>query len=201
MIESLFSCPIGHYELDRPITDSEMNYLKGIQLEENAGNMVSIEGDILHNDAMIGLTKFIGDSLEEYCTETFNFDTNRIQIYVTQSWTNKTQPGSYHHMHSHDNSILSGVFYFDGNDDDVIEFWNSKLWLGDKWAFEKLNNNHFNSDTWWYPAKVGTLLLFPSQLEHAVPEVEGDKDRYSLSFNTFFKGELGLSEERTQLIL
>jgi len=201
MIESLFSCPIGHYELDRPITDSEMNYLKGIQLEENAGNMVSVEGDILHNDAMIELTKFIGDSLEEYCVETFNFDTNKIQIYVTQSWTNKTQPGSYHHMHSHDNSILSGVFYFDGNDDDIIEFWNDKSWLGERWAFEKLNNNIFNSDTWWYPAKAGTLVIFPSKLDHSVPELEGDKDRYSLSFNTFFKGELGMSEERTQLIL
>ena len=88
-----------------------------------------------------------------------------------------------------------------GNDDDIIEFLNSKSWLGERWAFEKLNNNIFNSDTWWYPAKVGTLLLFPSHLEHSVPELEAEKDRYSLSFNTFFKGELGLSEERTQLIL
>ena len=126
---------------------------------------------------------------------------NRVQIYVTQSWTNRTQPGEYHHTHSHQNSILSGVFYFDGNDTDVIEFWNSKHWLGDRWAFERIKNNHFNSDVWQYPAKVGTLLLFPSHLEHSVPELEAEKDRYSLSFNTFFKGELGLSEERTQLIL
>jgi uncharacterized protein (TIGR02466 family) len=201
MIEGLFPCPIGAYELDRPITDSEMNYLKGAQLEENEGNMVSTKGDVLHNDAMIELTKFIGNSLEEYCVETFNFDMNRVQIYVTQSWTNRTQPGEYHHTHSHQNSILSGVFYFDGNDDDVIEFWNSKHWLGDRWAFERIKNNHFNSDVWQYPAKVGTLLLFPSHLEHSVPELEAEKDRYSLSFNTFFKGELGLSEERTQLIL
>ena len=202
MIEGLFPCPIGVYELDRAITDSEMNYLKGTQLEENEGNMVSIEGDVLHNDAMIELTKFIGNSIEEYCTETFNFDTNKTQIYVTQSWTNRTQPGEYHHPHSHDNSILSGVFYFEGNENDIIEFWNSNSWLtGDRWAFQRLKNNHFNSDAWQYPAEVGTLLLFPSHLVHSVPEVEGEKDRYSLSFNTFFKGELGLSEERTRLIL
>ena len=201
MIEGLFPCPIGVYELDRAITDSEMNYLKGTQLEENQGNMVSIEGDVLHNDAMIELTKFIGESIDEYCTETFNFDTKKTQIYVTQSWTNKTQQGEFHHSHAHENSILSGVFYFDGNDTDVIEFWNSKHWLGERWAFDRLKNNHFNSDVWQYPAKVGTLLIFPSKLEHSVPELEGEKDRYSLSFNTFFKGELGSSEERTQLIL
>ena len=57
MIEGLFPCPIGVYELDRPITDSEMNYLKGTQLEENEGNMVSTKGDVLHNDAMIEFDK------------------------------------------------------------------------------------------------------------------------------------------------
>jgi len=201
MIEGLFPCPIGVYELDRPITDSEMSYLKGIQLEENEGNMVSIEGYVLKNDAMIELTKFIGESIEEYCAKTFNFDTSKIQVYVTQSWTNRTQQGEYHHIHSHENSILSGVFYFDGNDTDVIEFWNRNHWLDESYSFEKLNNNHFNSDAWDYPAKVGTLLIFPSKLEHSVPDVEGEKDRYSLSFNTFFKGTLGESSERTELIL
>ena len=201
MIESLFPCPIGHYELDRELSKDEMGYLKNIPMERNTGNDVSVRGDILHNDRMIELTKFIGNSLEEFCKETWNFNTDKVQLYVTQSWTNRTKKGEYHHAHVHQNSIVSGVFYFDGNDDDVIEFWNSKSWLGERWAFEKLNNNNFNSDTWWYPAKAGTLLIFPSQLDHSVPELEGDKDRYSLSFNTFFKGELGLSEERTQLIL
>jgi hypothetical protein len=94
------------------------------------------------------------------------------------------------------------VFYFDGNKDDVIEFRNNKSWLGgQQWAVETQNETYYNAERWWYPADVGTLLLFPSQLEHSVPEVEGDKDRYSISFNTFFKGAIGNSKERTELIL
>ena len=202
MIESLFPCPIGHYELDRELSKDEMGYLKNIPMERNTGNDVSVRGDILHNDRMIELTKFIGNSLEEFCKETWDFNTDKVHLYITQSWTNRTKPGEYHHVHSHQNSIISGVFYFEGNENDIIEFWNSNSWLtGDRWAFQRLKNNHFNSDAWQYPAEVGTLLLFPSHLVHSVPEVEGEKDRYSLSFNTFFKGELGLSEERTRLIL
>ena len=202
MIESLFSCPIGHYELDRPITDSEMNYLKGTQLEENQGNMVSVEGDVLHNDAMIELTKFIGSSIEEYCAETFNFDTNKIQVYVTQSWTNKTQPGEHHHVHAHQNSILSGVFYFDGNkDDDGIEFVNHESWLDSHWDFNLTESNWYNASTWWFETPPGKLYLFPSRLEHRVLEVEGKKDRWSLSFNTFMKGEFGDQHQRTHLVL
>jgi len=202
MIEGLFSCPIGVYELGRDLSKDEMNYLKSIEMEKNTGNTVSATGDILHNDAMAEFSKFIGNSIDEYCRETLDFDTNKVQIYITQSWTNRTKQGEYHHVHSHQNSILSGVFYFDGNEDDVIEFWNSKNWLGgDRWAIESKSWNPFNCATWWFPADVGTLLLFPSSLEHSVPEVEGKNDRYSLSFNTFFRGQLGESHERTELLL
>ena len=202
MIEGLFPCPIGEYKLDRTLTRNEMGYLKNITMETNTGNTVSATGDILHNDKMVELTKFIGDSIDEYCKETYDFDTNKVQIYITQSWTNLTKPGEYHHVHSHQNSIISGVFYFEGNKDDVIEFWNPRNWLGSQhWAVESKSNNHFNSHTWWYPAEAGTLLLFPSLLEHSVPEVEGKNNRYSLSFNTFFKGTLGDGKERTELIL
>jgi len=150
---------------------------------------------------MADFTKFIGNSIDEYCKQTYDFDTDKVQLYITQSWTNLTKKGEFHHMHNHQNSIISGVFYFEGNKDDVIEFYNPNPWLGDRWAVDAKANNDFNSQTWWWPADIGTLILFPSQLEHAVPEVEGDRDRYSMSFNTFFRGQIGGSHERTELIL
>ena len=201
MIEGLFPCPIGVYELGRSLTQSEMSYLKGITMEKNQGNTVSENGDILHNDIMADFTKFIGNSIDEYCKQTYDFDTDKVQLYITQSWTNLTKKGEFHHMHNHQNSIISGVFYFEGNKDDVIEFYNPNPWLGDRWAVDAKANNDFNSQTYWWPADIGTLILFPSQLEHAVPEVEGDRDRYSMSFNTFFRGQIGGSHERTELIL
>ena len=37
MIEGLFSCPIGVYELGRDLSKDEMNYLKSIEMEKNTG--------------------------------------------------------------------------------------------------------------------------------------------------------------------
>ena len=170
MIENLFPCPVGNYELGRPTTKKEMKYLKSLEMEKNAGNAASTTDDILEHEDAAALKKFCMDKLTEYCKETYDFDTNKVQIYITQSWTNLTKPGEYHHVHSHQNSVISGVFYFEGNKDDVIEFWNPRNWLGSQhWAVESKSNNHFNSHTWWYPAEAGTLLLFPSLLEHSVP--------------------------------
>ena len=200
MIEGLWPCPIGEYKLGRDLSQDEMSYLKGITMETNEGNTVSSTGDILHNDKMIELTKFIGNSIDEYCAETYDFDTNKIQIYITQSWTNRTKPGEYHHVHSHQNSIISGVFYFQSNVNDKILFYREKSW-SDTWNFNMVNFNDYNTDTWWMPATTGTLYLFPSRLEHSVPKVEGTQNRYSLSFNTFIRGEIGETSQLSQLFL
>ena len=84
--------------------------------------------------------------------------------------------------------ILSSSFtiQFDGNDDsDTISFVNHQNWLGDTFTLLLNEDNVFNSLSWWLPTPAGRLYLFPSRLEHCVNEVQGTKDRWSLSFNTF----------------
>jgi len=202
MIESLFPCPIGNYDLDRAVTQKEMKYLKTLPLEENVGNEASTTDDILEHEDVSEIKKFCIEKLNEYCKETYNFDTDKVEIYMTASWTNKTEPGGHHHQHWHQNSIVSGVFYFDGNkDDDGIEFVNHESWLDSHWDFNLTESNWYNASTWWFETPPGKLYLFPSRLEHRVLEVEGKKDRWSLSFNTFMKGEFGEQHQRTRLVL
>jgi ectoine hydroxylase-related dioxygenase (phytanoyl-CoA dioxygenase family) len=47
--------------------------------------------------------------------------------------------------------------------------------------------------------EIGDLILFPSHLLHSVDTVTTDETRISLSFNVFFKGELG-NEENLNLL-
>ena len=62
--------------------------------------------------------------------------------------------------------------------------------------------NIFNSRDWWMPAMQDTLVLFPSSLFHQVNSVEErDRDRVSLSFNTFPTGTLGSSANLSELEL
>jgi uncharacterized protein (TIGR02466 family) len=202
MIESLFPCPIGHYDLDRAVTQKEMKYLKGLELEENIGNVASTTDDVVEHEDVSEIKKFIIDKLNDYCKETYGFDKDKVEIYITASWTNKTEPGGYHHQHWHQNSIVSGVFYFDGNKDtDAIEFINRDNWLGAHWDFDRTEDNYYSAITWLVETPPGKLYLFPSRLEHRVLEVEGEKDRWSLSFNTFLKGEFGEQHQRTRLVL
>ena len=41
------------------------------------------------------------------------------------------------------------------------------------------------------PMKAGELILFTSNLPHAVPHNPYDEERISLSFNTWAKGNMG----------
>jgi hypothetical protein len=58
-----------------------------------------------------------------------------------------------------------------------------------------------NSESWWFEATAGKLILFPSSLTHMVPEVKGDDVRISLSFNTFPVGVVGEEMDLTGLKL
>ena len=49
------------------------------------------------------------------------------------------------------------------------------------------------------PIKSGELILFPSTLKHSVPINTSNKNRISLSFNTFVSDKLGSEIELTEL--
>lgn len=59
--------------------------------------------------------------------------------------------------------------------------------------------NEFNSENFLLPIKSGELILFPSTLKHSVPINTSNKNRISLSFNTFVSDKLGSEIELTEL--
>ena len=67
--------------------------------------------------------------------------------------------------------------------------------------FEVSDFNQYNSGSWWLPAKKGTMVMFPSWLEHEVRTKDHFGERISLSFNTFFVGQIGSKDMLTELKL
>jgi ectoine hydroxylase-related dioxygenase (phytanoyl-CoA dioxygenase family) len=57
--------------------------------------------------------------------------------------------------------------------------------------------NYFNAKRYFINTAVGDILLFPSHVRHGVREVSDPIERVSLSFNSFFEGELGNKEFAT----
>lgn len=194
-IHNLFPIPVGFFDLGRDLTEAELAFIEGQETRSNTGNRTSINNNILETAELADLKQFMNESLQAYFKATTNPKHN-ADLRMTQSWLNYTQQGQFHHKHAHPNSFISGVFYAKTNPDDRIYFYRSG------WQQIKLpadDFNPYNSESWWFEAVTGRLILFPSSLEHMVPNVQGSDTRISLSFNTFPMGTIGDEMELTGL--
>jgi uncharacterized protein (TIGR02466 family) len=195
MIDHLFPIPIGIYERTLKITDDELNFIKNLERRSNKSNDTTVDSFILQNKKLNNLYKFFKQCLDEYLEQTIAPDQEQIQFYITQSWANYTKGGEYHQLHKHQNSIVSGVFYPQVEENDNITFRNYDETAGTQLPLliHPVSFNRYNSVTWKYPVKVGQLYLFPSALQHCVETLPKDQEttRISLSFNTWCQGQLG----------
>ena len=198
-INNLFPIPVLSAELGRDFTKKEINFVKDTfnKCRKNQGNQISLDHFILNNKELKNMKKFINNQCSYYLKNIICPANKDIELYVTISWLNYTLINGYHHPHTHQNSVVSGVFYFDVDETkDSITFVKNQY---NQIEVAPLNFNPWNSRTWWLPVKNGRLLMFPSNLNHMVPINKENKTRISLSFNTFIKGELGSINSSTHL--
>ncbi len=108
---SLFATPliVSNYECD----EQTYNFLDsaGMTSDWSAsyGNK-SVNTYILDELICINLSKHILQTAKTVMTEMLGFDIEDVQF--TQSWISHKNPGEHHTKHSHANSIISGVYYF-----------------------------------------------------------------------------------------
>ena len=194
-IVSLFPTAVGMFDLSRDLTKPEKDVLLNQDMTPNMGNTTSKERFILRHASMKNLHSFIQESINTYFSEIVA-PSKDASLYVTQSWVNYTKKGQWHHAHEHPNSILSGVFYIQSDEEDKIYFEKNHY---DQISFPTEKFNTYNSKTWWLEATQGRLVIFPSSLRHSVNAVQTDLTRVSLSFNSFARGGIGSEESLTLL--
>jgi uncharacterized protein (TIGR02466 family) len=162
--------------------------LSEIKWAKNYQNWISESQNILSLDPFKELAVEIGSRVADYFYGVMNV-TLDTEIYITESWLNKTEKGQSHHRHWHPNSILSGVVNIAG---EVDKGGQLKLItsLYDTLEFEINQANLYNSKSWGFPPEPGNIVIFPSNVEHLVESYEGDSPRITLSFNTFVRGKI-----------
>ena len=159
-------------------------------------NEQSVNTFLLDDPIMKNVRKFIQEQVDEFASEVMGLSSKMV---ITQSWFNRNKKGMQHHEHMHPNSIISGVWYPQINEQlPPIKFRNSKQ---AQITGTIVKYNHFNSATFMLPMRKGELLLFPSNLQHSVPTNFSNDVRLSLSFNTWPKGNLGDESSLTYLPL
>ncbi len=198
-VENLFPIAVYRNNINRNFTEQELQFVNDQQNNciKNEGNIHTEDNYILDKKQFKNIKIFLENCCKDYL-EKIICPENNIELYITQSWLNYTKENQYHHKHLHSNSIISGVLYFNCNNDN-IKFYNSNINHTLKPLIKKYN--FWNSETWTFPTKTGELFMFPSSLNHGVDVKKGDNIRISLSFNTFYKGVLGSDTALTKLIL
>jgi uncharacterized protein (TIGR02466 family) len=201
-LHQIFPTFITEWDLGRDITEEELSVVEYHSAEDkchkNKGNIVSNDTYILQDcKSLASINHFIEFGVQHYVS-TILKPTNQLKFYITQSWLNYTLPGQYHHKHSHQNSIISGVFYFNADEEkDKIFFYKPELY--NRIEFERTSIDWYNADNCWFPVKTGKMMLFPSELMHMVQETETAETRISLAFNVFAKGHFGNQERLSSL--
>jgi uncharacterized protein (TIGR02466 family) len=105
---------------------------------------------------------------------------------ITGCWATVLARGASHKLHSHPNNFLSGVYYVRTRDGaDTINFHDPRR-QASVIRPPVVELTAENTDQVVVRVHDGTLLLFPSYLEHSVDENRSDAERISISFNLMF---------------
>lgn len=185
MLIPLFSKPIFKAPIDIGTVD-----LSKVTWTKNYQNWISTDQNIIQQLEFAVVAEKVYDNLCEYFYGIMQANPD-AEIYITESWLNKTESGQSHHRHWHPNSILSGIVYLAGEGDTGrTKFITSQY---DTIEYDINESNIYNSKSWSLPVINNTMVLFPSNVEHLVEPYTGTEPRITLSFNTFIRGNLNKS--------
>lgn len=175
----------------------------------NTGSDVANYGErsensyILNEPECIEAKTFILQQVKEFADNLLLYDYDEYEL--SQSWVSRKHPGQHHTMHTHPNSLISGVFYYGepAPNTPAIKFHKMTGGMNVNQLQAKTKPDKRSSKFAWENFSIqfepGLLVIFPSYLFHSVPINESDKVRSSVAFNVVPKNNLGQEENLTEL--
>ena len=157
--------------------------------------------DISVNRYLLNLIPDLKQEIQSHC-ENFvrkylNVSKN-AEFYLQNSWSNIHGPNEYSQIHYHGSSLLSGVYYpILPKDSGNIAFHKNGIYTNifhQSIRFEYDEVNNLTAEKYVVNIKEGTIVLFPSHLEHSVEKNNSNEKRYSLAFNFYVRGKFGKEE-------
>ena len=119
-IVPIFPAPIFVSIDEFTLDEGELDFINHLDLRVNThGNLMSKDGYVLKNAELSRLRNFLEDNLEQYVRKVLLVK-KEIKFRITQSWVNESSKGMRHRNHSHNNSVISGVFYIAGDECPIV---------------------------------------------------------------------------------
>jgi len=150
------------------------------EMEEPTGGygVISKNSYIIDDPICKPLADFFMRCFEDYATNIMRWKYDELQF--SQSWLTYKEPGQFHKAHSHPNTLLAGVFYYDFQPDD------SALC--------------FSQEEIYFTPKQNDFIIFPSYMMHGVPPNKTNRTRKALGVNALTKGTLGDQKTISEII-
>lgn len=187
----IFPTVIATAEID--CGDTIREYLDTVEMaydvtEENKSNygIVSKCTTILDSEVCKPFAEVIRHEALYLCQSIFAYHIDNLQF--TQSWVSHKEPNQNHIRHSHPNSIISGVYYWQEGDLTPINFYKHDEAASINTIDIPMNKDvskdqPLSWDTFTIKPAKGHLILFPSHLRHDVARNTSGSVRKSLAFN------------------
>ena len=148
----------------------------------------------------VGLEQLKADIKKHIDTYTKDVMKAPYEVYLTNSWKNLTSHNEQHIMHNHTKSVISGVLYIKSSYiQPTISF--HRIQPPYLLSWKPTEFNMFNSMEWTVPVEDLEIIIFPSTLFHCVKPNISNKDRISIAFNTFARGNIKTESTGADLIL
>ena len=174
---------------DRKKLDDILNFVKSLEYKDKTGqteNKMSSNTFVLNLPELKELKIYVEDALKYFMQNVIQTEQT---LKITQSWVNYSEKGKTHTFHTHPNSIFSGVFYLQSDlNSPYVTFFNR---IPNQYQFESRGDTPFTGNIFRCNPDPGSLIIFPSNLPHAVETNTSDTPRISLSFNTFVNDKIG----------
>ena len=193
-IMNLFPVPVYFENCNFDYTE-EFEFLKKQPNRVNDSiRQTSADTFLLRKQELKRLKDWIKITLDTFVKNVYKSQT---ELYITQSWLNTIGFGGGLSAHHHPNSIISGVWYPEITMKQTPSIYFCNFQKSSNILLNVDDTTLYNSDTMYAPIQSGNLILFPSNLFHGVKPNTIDKNRYSLSFNTWTHNDLGSEFELT----
>ena len=195
---NLFPTPVFRSNIDIDADTKEFLINSSFERMSSGNGNFTKDNYILDNKVCKGFVGKLFCQLELFVDSYLRIDDSNFEWYMSNSWVVEHEPNDYAHMHSHANSLISGVYYLDVTEDSGDITFHKPTGMTN--IFHMSTDIPFkeytpiNSGTWSFEPRDGDIILFPSHLFHSIGMNVTNKLRYSLAFNFHIKGALGTKD-------
>jgi uncharacterized protein (TIGR02466 family) len=201
---NLFPTPLYVTTYDNDIKQIAA-YFDGCEMNEAHGGygIISKDSYIIDNPICKPLSEFIMYHMKQFATDVMRYDYKELQF--AQSWLTYKKPGQFHKAHTHPNTLIAAVFYYDVQEDDpAICFSKDTKSVNRSYLEPSLlpdyQEHQYSQEEIYFKPQQNNLIIFPSHVTHGVPPNETNRIRKALGVNALTKGTLGDKETISEII-